>query len=118
MRRLFFSVLIAITIFVQPLSLFAADMDVTPSQYKVGKFFASEFCEAREDGLSFESAYEFAAQAAVWNRIKSGAIIDLFKKENEDEEAYNVQMIKFAFSKIQKECPVPEEFIAHLDAVE
>ena len=65
MRRLFLSVIIAITIFVQPFSLFAADMDVTPSQYKVGEFFASKFCEARVDGLGFESAYEFAGEAAV-----------------------------------------------------
>ena len=69
MRRLFFSVLIAKTIFVQPLSLFAADMDVTPSQYKVGKFFASKFCEAREDGLSLESAYESAAVASCAKQI-------------------------------------------------
>ena len=118
MRRLFFSVIIAITIFVQPLSLFAADMDVTPSQYKVGKFFASKFCEAREDGLSLESAFDFATDASVWNRLKSGAILDLFKDENENEEVYNAQMIKFAFSKIQKDCPIPEEFIARLDSLE
>ena len=72
-------------------------MDVTPSQYKVGKFFASKFCEAREDGLSLESAFDFATDASVWNRLKSGAILDLFKDENENEEVYNAQMIKFAF---------------------
>ncbi len=118
MRRLFFSVLIAITIFVQPLSLFAADLDVTPSQYKVGKFFASKFCEAREGGLSFDSSYKVAAEASVWNRLKSGAILDLFKDENENEEVYNAQMIKFAFSKIQKDCPVPEEYMANLPPIE
>ena len=62
--------------------------------------------------------HDVAAEASVWNRLKSGAILDLFKDENEDEKVYNAQMIKFAFSKIQKDCPVPEEYIARLDEIE
>tara|TARA_B100000945_G_scaffold74650_1_gene57438 strand:+ start:511 stop:669 length:159 start_codon:yes stop_codon:yes gene_type:complete len=43
-----------------------------PSQYKVQKIVASKFCEAREDGLSLEGAYEFVAEASIFNHLKEG----------------------------------------------
>ena len=55
-----------------PLSLFAAEKDMIPSQYKVQKIVASKFCEAREDGLSLEGAYEFVAEASIFNHLKEG----------------------------------------------
>ena len=52
MKRLIFSTLFAITLLLTPVVSFASAEDLTPSQYAFSKQWASDFCEARDDGLT------------------------------------------------------------------
>ena len=46
--------------FLQAIVLQAIELDLTAAQSAVGNRFATKFCEAKEEGLSSESASEFA----------------------------------------------------------
>ena len=46
--------------FFQAIVLQAIELDLTAAQSAVGNRFATKFCEAKEEGLSSESASEFA----------------------------------------------------------
>ena len=109
MRRLFFFLLIAITIFVQPFSTFAADANLTPAQYKMAKIWSSRFCEARADGLSVQSSYGNEQDGYFWNFLRTGGVLEMLKLEKQEEtDGYAEKMFAYALSKVQKDCPFPE----------
>ena len=83
MKRLIFSTLFAITFLLTPVVSFASAADLTPSQYAFSKQWASDFCEARDDGLTIESSFNVALKANATNISTYNMFIDLFKGINE-----------------------------------
>mgnify|MGYP001246226744 FL=1 len=101
--------LIVITFFLTPIALFATAADLTPSQYAFGKQWASDFCEARDDGLTVESSFNVALKANATNISTYNMFIDLFNEINEEgvsasdqEKADEILEGEFSFSKIPK----------------
>ena len=64
MAKLFIGILFSLYFLFSPLifvkSTYASELDLTGAQSAVGKRFAKVFCEAKNDGLSSDSASEFA----------------------------------------------------------
>ena len=127
MRHFIFSVLLAITISILPAATYAIDADLTPAQYKTAKKMSSAFCEAKNDGLSFESAFE-ASKVGLWKNIYFGGImLDQVKNGwaigktegmtddemnltiNKDTDKYFSDLAAFIENKIQKDCPLNKQ---------
>jgi len=109
MKRLIFSTLFAITFLLTPVVSFASAADLTPSQYAFSKQWASDFCEARDDGLTIESSFNVALKANATNISTYNMFIDLFKGIDEEsvsasdqEKADEILGGDFSFSKIPK----------------
>ena len=84
MKRLLFTAVIALTIFLYPISTFSKGIDLTPGQYEVSKKIASGYCEAKNDGLSIESSFDSAIQGAFFNAISTG--LTLQEPDDIDEQ--------------------------------
>ncbi len=121
MGRLLLACLIAITIFIHPIATNAKDTDLTPSQYKLSKHVASKFCEARNDGLSFESALGTSIAGAWWRALLNTEFLkygfdvgqqdELTNEERnqsieEYQKKYFADIGAFIVSKVQKDCPL------------
>ena len=79
MKRLLIAFFLVITFVLNPLVTFAIATDLTPSQYKFWKKVASDFCEAKDDGLSLESAVKNAINGKITRFVLTGQSTDLFK---------------------------------------
>ncbi len=79
MRRLVLSVLLAITVFILPSVSYSMDADLTPAQYKAGKSIVSKFCEARDDGLSLNSAIAASSEGILRRILFGGIARDMIK---------------------------------------
>ena len=104
------------------------DADLTPAQYRAGKSIASKFCEARDDGLSLNSAIAASSEGVFRRILFSGIEGDILKsafeigrehEEMTDEERDNAveefankyyeNLGFFILNKVQKDCPLNKQ---------
>ena len=108
MKRLLFSALIALTIFLYPISTFSKGIDLTPGQYQVSKKIASGYCEAKNDGLSIESAFDSAIQGALLEAITIGLTSEE-PEDIEDQKQFYKEIFDFMIKKIKANCGFSED---------
>ena len=130
MRRLVLSVLLAITVFILPSVSYSMDADLTPAQYKAGKSIVSKFCEARDDGLSLQSAigttgivrkiffaYSGDALKNIFDKAQDEEITQMTEEERDNvldewSKKYTEDLGAFILNKIQKDCPLNKQDLA------
>ena len=102
------------------------DADLTPAQYKAGKSIVSKFCEARDDGLSLQSAIGTTGFVRKSLFAYAGDILKYsFEKVQEEEtneemkkdfdewaNTYTEDLGVFILNKIQKDCPLNKQDLA------
>ena len=71
----------------------AFELDLTAAQNSVGKRFASKFCEAKQDGFSFESSSEFALNNTYLKFVAFP-----------DDKKFISDLFKFTIDKIHRDC--------------
>ncbi len=108
MKRLLFSALIALTIFLYPISTFSKGIDLTPGQYQVSKKIASGYCEAKNDGLSVESAFDSAIQGALFEAI-TNRLTSEEPEDIEDQKQFYKEIFDFMIKKIKANCGFSED---------